>query len=113
MISCFSLFGFQIVSQAISVHFITSWVSAQDWVSNYVFEFSHFLTVKLHLPMVVSFFSSKNQSLDLLDSTVLNHVLNPLPIEYIDANLLPNAFSWDDLDGKSYTSHMLNQHIPQ
>lgn len=39
--------------------------------------------------------------------------LSPLPITYIDPSDLPQSFSWNDVDGKSYLTHMLNQHIPQ
>jgi len=37
----------------------------------------------------------------------------PLPISYIKPTDLPNSFSWRNIEGKSYLSHMLNQHIPQ
>jgi hypothetical protein len=36
---------------------------------------------------------------------------NPLPQSYI--RHLPRAFSWSDINGTSYLTHMLNQHIPQ
>jgi hypothetical protein len=37
----------------------------------------------------------------------------PLPKSYIAFEDLPEAFSWDNVDGTSYLTHMLNQHIPQ
>lgn len=37
----------------------------------------------------------------------------PLPFTYINASDLPDSFSWNDVGGKSYLTHMLNQHIPQ
>jgi cathepsin X len=38
--------------------------------------------------------------------------VSPLPIDYIDADTLPDNFSWGDVNGKSYLTKMLNQHIP-
>lgn len=40
-----------------------------------------------------------------------NHYSLPLPHTY--SNELPKAFSWHDVDGISYLTHSLNQHIPQ
>eukprot|EP00591_Stephanopyxis_turris_P007376 CAMPEP_0195507802 /NCGR_PEP_ID=MMETSP0794_2-20130614/1171_1 /TAXON_ID=515487 /ORGANISM="Stephanopyxis turris, Strain CCMP 815" /LENGTH=332 /DNA_ID=CAMNT_0040634597 /DNA_START=74 /DNA_END=1072 /DNA_ORIENTATION=+ len=38
----------------------------------------------------------------------------PLPHTYVDADSLPESFNWcNHPDGKSYCTHMLNQHIPQ
>lgn len=38
---------------------------------------------------------------------------SPLPITYINPSDLPQSFSWNNVDGRSYLTHMLNQHIPQ
>jgi len=38
---------------------------------------------------------------------------SPLPHTYIDVDDLPDSFSWSDVDGKSYLTKSLNQHIPQ
>jgi len=38
---------------------------------------------------------------------------SPLPHTYIDVEDLPESFSWGDVDGKSYLTKSLNQHIPQ
>jgi len=38
---------------------------------------------------------------------------SPLPYTYIDPEDLPDNFSWGDIDGRSYLTHSLNQHIPQ
>ena len=41
------------------------------------------------------------------------YIQSPLPITYIDPTLdLPDTFSWNNVNGKSYLTHMLNQHIP-
>jgi len=38
----------------------------------------------------------------------------PLPHSYINANSLPESFDWcHHPDGRSYCTHMLNQHVPQ
>lgn len=38
---------------------------------------------------------------------------NPLPIEYVDTHELPSDFTWGDVNGVSYLTRSLNQHIPQ
>lgn len=38
---------------------------------------------------------------------------SPLPYTYIDADDLPDNFNWGNVDGRSYITHSLNQHIPQ
>ena len=38
---------------------------------------------------------------------------SPLPYTYIAQEDLPDNFSWGDVDGVSYLTHSLNQHIPQ
>eukprot|EP00934_Nitzschia_sp_Nitz4_P005075 Nitzschia sp. Nitz4//scaffold9_size221794//12291//13636//NITZ4_001313-RA/size221794-snap-gene-0.85-mRNA-1//1//CDS//3329560902//5065//frame0 len=38
---------------------------------------------------------------------------SPLPYTYIDPDDLPANFNWGDVNGKSYITHSLNQHIPQ
>lgn len=37
----------------------------------------------------------------------------PLPYTYLDPEDLPDAFSWADINGTSWISRSLNQHIPQ
>ncbi len=43
----------------------------------------------------------------------LSHIVSPLPHTYIEEDSLPKSFQWGDVDGISYLTHMLNQHIPQ
>jgi len=45
--------------------------------------------------------------------TVYNDYLLDLPHTYIDADELPGAFSWSDVNGVSYLTKSLNQHLPQ
>jgi hypothetical protein len=44
---------------------------------------------------------------------LLSHIVNPLPHTYMDPTKLPKKFYWGNVGGKSYLTHMLNQHIPQ
>jgi cathepsin X len=45
--------------------------------------------------------------------TVFEYYEKPLPHSYIDTKALPDAFTWGDVDGVSYLTHSLNQHVPQ
>lgn len=45
--------------------------------------------------------------------TKINDYSSPLPFEYIKEEDLPVEFNWGDIDGKSYLTRMLNQHLPQ
>ena len=38
---------------------------------------------------------------------------HPLPFTYVDADDIPKRFSWGNVDGQSYLTKALNQHIPQ
>mmetsp|Transcript_8964 Transcript_8964/g.10723 ORF Transcript_8964/g.10723 Transcript_8964/m.10723 type:complete len:355 (-) Transcript_8964:75-1139(-) len=50
----------------------------------------------------------------LLDGhTVQNDYTSPLPYTYINQEDLPDEFNWANIDGTSYVTHSLNQHIPQ
>ena len=54
----------------------------------------------------------RNELLEM-DGTLDNHYQLPLPIDYIDPDLLPDNFNWGDLNGVSYLTRSLNQHVPQ
>ena len=43
----------------------------------------------------------------------LYHIVSPLPYTYIEEDSLPKSFQWGNVEGKSFLTHMLNQHIPQ
>jgi hypothetical protein len=46
--------------------------------------------------------------------TVEQRVTSPLPHTYLDlATQLPASFSWDNVNGTSYLTKSLNQHLPQ
>lgn len=40
-------------------------------------------------------------------------IKSPLPHSYLDTSELPDAFTWSDVNGASYLTHSLNQHLPQ
>jgi cathepsin X len=45
--------------------------------------------------------------------TLRNDYELPMPHEYVDAAALPADFSWLNVNGTSFVTRMLNQHIPQ
>jgi cathepsin X len=57
--------------------------------------------------------SSYINEIKLMDGHKMrSKVVSPLPHTYLDKDDLPENFSWDNVDGKSYLTKMLNQHIP-
>mmetsp|Transcript_20088 Transcript_20088/g.55926 ORF Transcript_20088/g.55926 Transcript_20088/m.55926 type:complete len:371 (-) Transcript_20088:345-1457(-) len=47
------------------------------------------------------------------DHAVHSKIKSALPHTYVEKNDLPDSFSWSDVDGVSYLTKSLNQHIPQ
>lgn len=45
--------------------------------------------------------------------TVFDNFALALPSSYLDKDDMPTAFSWANVNGRSYTTKNLNQHIPQ
>ena len=60
-------------------------------------------------------FYYKNELIEPNDGwTIYNDYTNPLPHTYIDGeDELPDNFNWGNVNGRSYLTHSLNQHIPQ
>jgi cathepsin X len=54
-----------------------------------------------------------NELLHLPGHTILNDVVSPLPYTYINEESLPSEVNWGNIDGKSFLTHSLNQHLPQ
>lgn len=69
--------------------------------------------LKLTLALIVSLTSAEkfNEIKILEGHTVKSHIESPLPHTYVDD--LPDEFTWQDIDGTSYLTHSLNQHLPQ
>jgi len=44
--------------------------------------------------------------------TKRSHVVSPLPHTYLQLEEVPESFTWDNVDGVSYLTKHLNQHIP-
>ena len=65
------------------------------------------------LLLAVAGYAQASEFLTLEGHTVLNDYTSPLPYTYISVDDLPDSFTWGDVDGKSYLTHSLNQHIPQ
>jgi len=58
--------------------------------------------------------SSRRSEHKVLDGhRVKNNHHSPLPLTYLNADDLPDSFTWGDVDGVSYLTRTLNQHIPQ
>jgi len=57
--------------------------------------------------------SHPNEFIRLPGHTQLENVVSARPHEYINVNDLPSTFSWADVNGTSYVTKSLNQHIPQ
>jgi len=45
--------------------------------------------------------------------TKKSHITSPLPHTYVKSSSLPDEFTWQNIDGTSYLTHSLNQHLPQ
>mmetsp|Transcript_15955 Transcript_15955/g.40034 ORF Transcript_15955/g.40034 Transcript_15955/m.40034 type:complete len:376 (+) Transcript_15955:136-1263(+) len=54
-----------------------------------------------------------NEYVVLEGHTLRENFHSPLPYTYIKEEDLPDNWDWRNIDGKSYTTHALNQHIPQ
>jgi len=54
-----------------------------------------------------------NEILVREDAVHNSFIQSPLPHTYIGSDDLPGSFDWADVDGKSYLTKSLNQHIPQ
>jgi len=70
---------------------------------------------KLALASILSLVSSeKYNEIKILDGhTVRSSVKSPLPHTYVKSDSLPDEFTWQDVDGVSYLTRNLNQHLPQ
>mmetsp|Transcript_26869 Transcript_26869/g.39782 ORF Transcript_26869/g.39782 Transcript_26869/m.39782 type:complete len:346 (+) Transcript_26869:154-1191(+) len=63
------------------------------------------------LGLKLSFLTSCQEKSDI--NPIPDSYTSPLPITYIKRSDLPASFSWHDVNGISYLTKMLNQHIPQ
>lgn len=47
------------------------------------------------------------------DRYVPNSYEGPVPLDYVDTEEIPTNWDWGNIDGKSYLTKNLNQHLPQ
>jgi len=55
----------------------------------------------------------QNELKDVPGHTIKEKVRTALPHTYLNIDTLPKEFDWGDLNGKSYLTQNLNQHVPQ
>jgi cathepsin X len=55
----------------------------------------------------------KTEIVDLAGHTVEEDYHSPLPYTYLTPDDLPASFTWQNVNGKSYLTRTLNQHVPQ
>jgi len=58
-------------------------------------------------------YSVNNEYMIMEDHKVPNNYTSPLPYTYIHLGDLPDNFDWGNVNGTSYLTSSLNQHIPQ
>jgi len=63
------------------------------------------------VPITFSYYQNEYKILD--GHKIRNDYSSPLPIDYLDPSDLPDDFTWGNVDGVSYLTRVLNQHIPQ
>lgn len=68
------------------------------------------LSVALTMALVSA---EKFNEIKILDGHKKKHnIKSPLPHTYVPASDLPDSFTWGNVNGKSYLTHSLNQHLP-
>jgi len=71
------------------------------------------MKISLFLLNLLSFATANNEFKLLDGHTTREDYKSPLPYTYITDDDLPDSFTWQNVNGISYTTHSLNQHIPQ
>jgi len=58
--------------------------------------------------------ADRHNEIKILDQhTRKNFITSPLPHTYLTTTSLPDSFTWANVNGTSYITHSLNQHLPQ
>lgn len=47
------------------------------------------------------------------ESGIKSVIHHPLPFTYLDPSSIPNSFTWQNVNGRSYLTAVRNQHVPQ
>jgi len=77
------------------------------------------LTLENMLPICALVFTSlanglrQSEFVELPGHTVKNNYKDPLPHTYVKLEDMPDNWDWGNMNGTSYLTHNLNQHIPQ
>jgi cathepsin X len=69
--------------------------------------------VTVHSLTEETYSAIRNELVYLPGHTVESNYYSPLPYEYLAPEELPDAFHWGNVNGTSYLTRSLNQHIPQ
>jgi len=86
------------------------------WVETMIFHSSIFRALALLTVTSVlspAYAERLNEYKILEDHLIRDNYHSPLPYTYMDVDDLPDEFCWGDVNGHSYLTHSLNQHIPQ
>jgi cathepsin X len=67
----------------------------------------------LLLALLSAVSAERFNEIKIREDTVHSNVKSPLPHTYLEDSDLPGSFTWANVDGKSYLTKSLNQHIPQ
>jgi cathepsin X len=62
---------------------------------------------------ILLFLASSTFCFQIRPDAVHNDYTSPLPHTYLHASKLPDNFNWGNVNGVSYLTHSLNQHLPQ
>lgn len=73
--------------------------------------FAQILTITLALAQAAH--AAYRNEIKIRPDAVHNSYSTPLPHEYVSAAALPEAFDWSNVNGVSYLTKSLNQHVPQ
>lgn len=57
--------------------------------------------------------AERYNEIKIRENAVHNSYEHALPHTYLQSTDLPDSYSWGNVDGKSYLTHSLNQHLPQ
>ena len=75
--------------------------------------YSVLLNVLLAQNIIFSLHLVISEELILPGHTIFENYVHPLPYTYTSVDDLPKSFNWGDVNGISFLTKSLNQHIPQ
>jgi cathepsin X len=88
-----------------------------QYLWNKLFEYALPFIVFSTLNIIVTYNNSRlvvvAEEFIVTGHTIFENYVRPLPYTYTSIDDLPKAFNWGDMNGISYITKSLNQHIPQ